>query len=84
MSDRPADESDEVTALGYGVLDFNLNYTYRKWTFGVAIENLFNTVWNEAQFAADYRVSGTADPEYGLTFTPGTPFFFKGSVMLQF
>jgi hypothetical protein len=84
MSDRPADESDEVTALGYGVFDFNLNYTYRKWTFGVAIENLFNTQWNEAQFAGDYRVSETADPEYGLTFTPGTPFFFKGIVTLLF
>ena len=84
MSDRPADESDEVTALGYGVFDFNLNYTYRKWTLGVAIENLFDTEWNEAQFAGDYRVSETADPEYGLTFTPGTPFFFKGSVALQF
>lgn len=84
MSDRPADESDEVTALGYGVLDFNLNYTYRKWTFGVAIENLLNTEWNEAQFAGDYRVSETADLEYGLTFTPGTPFFFKGSVAFEF
>lgn len=84
MSDRPADESNSVTALGYGVFDFKLNYTYRKWTVGISIENLLNTKWNEAQFAGDYRVSETAEPEYGLTFTPGTPFFLKGSVCFQF
>jgi len=84
MSDRPADETNSVTALGYGVIDFKLNYTYRKWTFGISIENLLNTEWNEAQFAGDYRVTQTAEPEYGLTFTPGTPFFFKGSVCFQF
>jgi outer membrane receptor protein involved in Fe transport len=84
MSNRPADETNSVTALGYGVFDFKLNYTYRKWTFGISIENLLNTEWNEAQFAGDYRVTETAEPEYGLTFTPGTPFFFKGSVCFQF
>jgi len=84
MSDRPADETNEVTALGYGVVDFKLNYTYRKWTFGLSMENLLNTEWNEAQFAGDYRVTETAEPEYGLTFTPGTPFFFKASVCFQF
>lgn len=83
MSDRPADESNSVTAYGYMVFDFNLNYAYRKWVFGVSVENLFNTEWNEAQFAGDYRVSPTADAEYGLTFTPGTPFYFKSSVIFN-
>lgn len=84
MSDRPADETDSVTALGYTVLDAKVNYAYRKWTFGIAAENLLNTQWNEAQFAGDYRVRETADPEYGLTFTPGTPFYLKASVGFQF
>ena len=84
MADRKADESNSVIALGYTVLDAKINYTYRKWTFGITIENLLNTEWNEAQFAGDYRVSETAEPEYGLTFTPGTPFFLKGSVCFQF
>jgi outer membrane receptor protein involved in Fe transport len=84
MSDRPADEINSVTALGYLVFDLKVNYTWRKWTFGIAIENLFNSEWNEAQFAGVYRVTSAAEPEYGLTFTPGTPFFFKGSIMFQF
>lgn len=84
MSDRPADENNSVTAIGYTVLDTKVNYAYRKWTFGIAAENLLNTQWNEAQFAGDYRVSETAEPEYGLTFTPGTPFYLKGSVSFRF
>jgi outer membrane receptor for Fe3+-dicitrate len=84
MTDRPADESNSVTALGYSVFDTNVNYSYRNWTFGLSAENLFNTEWNEAQFAGDYRVSQTSEPEYGLTFTPGTPFYLKGSVRFQF
>lgn len=84
MGDRPADETNEVSALGYMVFDLKVNYTFGKWTFGITIENLINSEWNEAQFAGDYRVTITSDPEYGLTYTPGTPFFFKGSVTFQF
>jgi hypothetical protein len=84
MSDRPADETNEVTALGYGIFDFKLNYTLRKWTFGVSFENLFNSDWNDAQFAGEYRVTGTAEPDYGLTYTAGIPFFFKGNVCFRF
>lgn len=84
ISDRPADEINSVTALGYTVFDTNVNYSYKQWSFGLSAENLFNTEWNEAQFAGDYRVSQTSEPEYGLTFTPGTPFYLKGSVRFQF
>ena len=83
MSDRPADETNSVTAHGYMVFDFNLNYAYKKWIFGLSVENLFNTEWNEAQFAGDYRVSPTANAEYGLTFTRGTPLYFKSSVIFN-
>lgn len=84
MSDRPADESYSVTAYGYVVFDYNLNYEYKRWVFGVSVENLFNTEWNEAQFAGDYRISPTDNPEYGLTYTPGTPLYFKSSVIFNF
>lgn len=83
MSDRPADETNSVTALGYMVFDYKLNYEYKRWIFGISVENLFNTEWNEAQFAGDYRISPTEEPEYGLTFTPGTPFFFKSSIIFN-
>jgi outer membrane receptor protein involved in Fe transport len=84
MSDRPADETNSVQALGHLVFDVNLNYSYRKWTFGVAVENLLNAEWNEAQFAGDYRITSTAEPGYGLTFTPGTPFFFRTVITFRF
>lgn len=83
MSDRPADENYSVTAHGYMVFDFNLNYAHKKWIFGISVENLFNTEWNEAQFAGDYRISPTSEAEYGLTFTPGTPLFFKSSIVFN-
>lgn len=84
MSDRPADEMNEVTALGYFITDLTMHYNFRGWTLGVTMENLFNSEWNEAQFAGDYRVSETAPQEYGLTYTPGIPFFIKGSVAFEF
>ncbi|NOX85316.1 MAG: TonB-dependent receptor [Chlorobi bacterium] len=84
MGDRPADETNTVTALGYFICDFKLNYTFRKWTFGLSVQNLFNADWNEAQFAGEYRVTTTSRPDYGLTYTPGTPFFFKGNVIFLF
>jgi len=84
MGDRPADESNTVTAQGYFICDLKVNYTFKKCTFGISMENLFNSDWNEAQFAGDYRTTPTSLPEYGLTFTPGTPFFFKGGITFRF
>lgn len=85
MSDRPADESNEVTAKGYLVFDLKVNYTFRDhWTAGLTLENLFNAEWNEAQFAGDYRVTSISEPEYGLTFTPGVPFNFKLGLSYSF
>lgn len=84
ISDRPADESDEVSAIGYFVSDLAVNYTWRNWTFGITVENLFNSLWNEAQFAGDYRITPVSKAEYGLTFTPGTPFFFRAGISVLF
>jgi outer membrane receptor protein involved in Fe transport len=83
MSERPADESYSVATIPYLVFDYNLNYEYKRWVFGISVENLFNTEWNEAQFASDYRISPTAKAEYGLTYTPGIPFFFKSNLIFH-
>jgi outer membrane receptor protein involved in Fe transport len=84
ISERPADEINNVSAIGYFITDLKVNYTWRSWTFGIAIENLFNSLWNEAQFAGDYRLTPSSEAEYGLTFTPGTPFFLRGGITVQF
>jgi outer membrane receptor for ferrienterochelin and colicin len=84
MGERPADETNDIKALGYTIFDLKLNYTFTKWSVGGSIENLFNSNWNEAQFAGDYRVTQFSEPEYGLTYTPGTPFFLKLHVAYLF
>lgn len=85
MGDRPADETNEVTAKGYFVADLNAAYSLKKhWTFGVSVENLFDVDWNEAQFAGEYRTSPFAEAEYGLTFTPGIPFYLKAGISYLF
>jgi len=85
ISDRPADEFNDVTAIGYCIIDFNSSYKLSKnWSVGISIENLLNSDWNEAQFASEYRVDPSARDEYGLTFTPGMPFFAKTVLEFSF
>lgn len=74
IKDRPADEDNSVVAKGYFVTDATLNYTQKKYELGITIENLFNTSWNEAQFATTSRLQDEPSPVTGLHFTPGTPF----------
>jgi hypothetical protein len=52
---RPANEDNSIVAKGYAIADFN-NYEYQSVTFGVSIENLLNTKWNETQFATESRL----------------------------
>jgi outer membrane receptor protein involved in Fe transport len=56
IKNRPANEDNSIVAKGYFVADASLNYTRPKYEIGVAIENLFNTKWNEAQFATESRL----------------------------
>lgn len=84
LGDRPANEDYSITAEGYFVADLNASYTYKRFTFGAMIENLFNTKWNEAQFATETRLQEEPDPISELHFTPGTPFNARGFVTLRF
>jgi hypothetical protein len=80
MSDRPANEDNTITALGYTVVDATLHYLRPKYEIALIVENLFNTKWNEAQFATESRLYNEAAPLSELHFTPGTPFFFKARI----
>jgi hypothetical protein len=51
---RPANEDNSIVAKGYAIAD--INYEYQSVTFGVSIENLLNTKWNETQFATESRL----------------------------
>lgn len=84
LGDRPANEDYSITAEGYFIADLNASYTYKRFTFGAMIENLFNTEWNEAQFATETRLQEEPNPVSELHFTPGTPFNARGFVTLRF
>jgi outer membrane receptor for Fe3+-dicitrate len=84
MNDRPANEDNSIVAKGYFITDFNLNYTYKKIVFGVSVENLFNSEWNETQFATESRLKNETASVEEIHFTPGTPFFLKIGVIYKF
>ena len=62
----------------------NVNYTYKKLIFGISAENIFNTKWNETQFATESRLQNETASVEEIHFTPGTPFFFKGKITYKF
>lgn len=84
LGDRPANEDNSVTAKGYTVFDAAVNYALPKFEFGIQIQNLFNTEWNEAQFDTESRLRTEAVPVSEIHFTPGTPFFLKVTAMYKF
>lgn len=84
IKNRPANETNTVTAKGYFLLDATLNYTKPKYEIGLSVENLFNSKWNEAQFDTQSRLKNETSPVSELHFTPGLPFFVKFKVAVFF
>ena len=84
IDDRPANEDNSIIASGYTVVDANIGYTWKKLEFNLQVQNLFNTEWNETQFATESRLKDEPAPVEEIHFTPGTPFFLKGSVGYRF
>lgn len=77
LQNRPANEGNTVKAKGYFITDAVINYTKTRFELGLAIENLFNTKWNEAQFNTESRLRNEVSGVSELHFTPGIPFFAK-------
>ncbi len=84
MDSRPANETGTVTAQGFFLVDAVVNYRLKNIVFGLTAENLLNSEWNEAQFNTESRLRNEAQSVSELHFTPGTPFFVKGSVTCFF
>jgi len=84
IKDRAANEDNSIIAEGYFVTDFNINYTYKNLVFGVTVENLFDTAWNETQFATESRLFAEAESVEEIHFTPGSPFFLRGKITVNF
>jgi outer membrane receptor protein involved in Fe transport len=77
MHNRAANESYTLTAQGYWVTDMTLNYTKKKYSIGLAVENLLNVRWNESQFEYTSRLKYETLPVDEVSYTPGVPFFAK-------
>lgn len=73
VGDRPANEDNSVTALGYTVLDLSASYRFGKYQFNLIVENLTDTDWNEAQFDTESRLRDEPQPISELHYTPGNP-----------
>ena len=84
VDDRPANEDNSIVAKGYFVTDFNANYSSKNITLELVVENLFDTEWNETQFATESRLQNEAQSVEEIHFTPGTPFFIKGTIAYRF
>ncbi|TDS15074.1 outer membrane receptor protein involved in Fe transport [Maribacter caenipelagi] len=84
LGDRAANEVNSIIAEGYFVTDLNLNYHIKNWTVGVIVENLFDTEWNETQFATESRLFNETASVEEIHFTPGTPFYLRGKVSVRF
>jgi outer membrane receptor protein involved in Fe transport len=84
LKSRPANEDNSIVAKGYFVSDINVNYEYKNIVFGVSAENIFNTAWNETQFATESRLKDEPTSVDEIHFTPGTPFFLKGKITYKF
>ncbi len=84
LKNRPANEDNSIVAKGYFVTDASFSYAAQKLELGVVIENLFNTKWNEAQFATTSRLRDEPAEVTELHYTPGNPFFIKLKLAFTF
>ena len=84
VDERPANEDNSIAAEGYFVTDASLNFRTGNWSFGLIVENLFDTRWNETQFATESRLFNETAPVEEIHFTPGTPFYLRGKVTVSF
>lgn len=84
LKDRPANEDNSLVAKGYAIVDMNAGYQWKRLSFGVQIQNLFNSDWNETQFATESRLQNEAEPVEEIHFTPGTPFMISGKIGFEF
>jgi outer membrane receptor protein involved in Fe transport len=84
LDNRPANENNTIVAKGYGITDLNLGYKKNKFNVGIQVQNLFNSEWNETQFATESRLFNETEPTEEIHFTPGTPFFLRTMISFYF
>ena len=67
----------------YFITDINLSYSFSSGIeTGCIVQNVFNTAWNETQFATESRLRTEPESVTEIHFTPGTP--FNGRLFLRY
>ena len=84
IGDRPANEDNSVVAEGYTVTNLGLSYAYGPFKYFVAVENLFDVDWNEAQFDTESRLIDETQPVSEIHFTPGNPLNLQAGISYEF
>ncbi|MEW6298576.1 MAG: TonB-dependent receptor plug domain-containing protein [Thermodesulfobacteriota bacterium] len=96
LDDRPATEDRSLTARGYTILDFILNYRWRNLEASLQLLNSANRDWRETQFAtasclrrevgADPRcpIDGGGNGIPDINFVPGYPINLRGGLTIFF
>ncbi len=84
IGDRPANEYGSVTAEGHTVFDFNAAYRTQRYGLELAVDNVLDSEWNEAQFDTESQLRGEAVPVSELHFTPGNPFGVRAGLSYYF
>ena len=85
LKDRPANEDNSIVAEGFFITDFNLQYAlFNNVKIGLVVENLFDSEWNEAQFATLSKLASEVQPVEEIHFTPGVPRFAKLQLRYSF
>lgn len=96
LDDRPANEDRTLTARGYTLLDFIVNYRWRNLEASLQLLNFTNRDWRETQFATDSCLQrevgadprcpseGDGDGIPDINFVPGYPINLRGGLTLFF
>lgn len=84
LGDRPANEDNSLIASGYFLLDAVAGWKKGNVEIGFSAQNLTNAEWKEAQFETESRLRNEVEPVSEIHYTPGSPFFAKGYVVVKF
>lgn len=84
IGDRPANEDNSTVAEDQFVVDAVVGLKKRKYEVSFSVQNVLNSEYNDAQFDTTSQLKGEPVPVTELHFTPGAPFFLKGSMSYFF
>ena len=82
MGSRDLDQGDEANP--YYVVDLVTRYDQHDWAIELAIDNLFDTEYEDSVFSYPSRPEPGGDLYSGIHYTPGAPFAVRVMVMMKF